>query len=59
MSDECTHTIAFSLFLRHYAVVSLTEVQPGMAKATKMHLCHTEECITSIGSCFVLCFTCV
>ena len=30
MSDECTHAIAFLLFLRHYAVVSPAEVQPGM-----------------------------
>ena len=24
-----------------------------------MHLCRTEECITSFVFCFVLCFTCV
>ena len=57
MSDECIHMIAFFLFLRHHAVVSSAEVQPGMAKRTKMHVCHTEECITSIGSCYVLCST--
>ena len=30
MSDECTYVIVFFLFLRHYAVVSLAEVQPGI-----------------------------
>ena len=43
---------------RHEASV-YQALQPGMAWRMKMHLCHTEECITSFAFCFVSCFTCV